>query len=169
MANRIRLTCIAAGLFIYFGLTGAPEVRAQLPFPVAQETDSKNPSPELIDKLTKGLSIKPDQAIGGAGALFGLAKTRLKPADFTKVADVVPGMDGLLNAAPKPKEGGLDMLGAMGGMLPGKAGEFASVAGTFKSLGLSPKMAVKFIPIMTKFVEAKGGSAVGNLLGGALK
>ena len=169
MTNRIRITCIVAGLFAYFGVAGAQEVRAQLPSPIAQAADSKNPSPELIDKLTKGLSIKPEQAIGGAGALFGLAKTRLKPADFTKVADAVPGMDGLLNAAPKPKEGGMDALSAVGGMLPGKAGQLASVASSFKSLGLSPKMAVKFVPIMTQFVNIKGGSAVGNLLGGVLK
>lgn len=169
MTNRTRITCIAASLFIYFGVGGAQEVRAQLPSTIAQAADSKNPSPELVGKLTKELSITPEQAIGGAGALFGLAKTKLKPADFTKVADVVPGMDGLLKAAPKPKQGGMDALGAMGGMLPGKAGQLASVASSFKALGLSPKMAVKFVPIMTQFVDIKGGSAVGSLLGGVLK
>jgi len=45
----------------------------------------------------------------------------------------------------------------MGEMLPGKAGGLASVAGSFKSLGLSPEMATKFLPIMTKFVNVKGG------------
>jgi hypothetical protein len=35
--------------------------------------------------------------------------------------------------------------------------------------GLSPNMAGKLVPIMAKFVEAKGGASVGNLLAGALK
>jgi len=52
----------------------------------------KTPSPELVGQLTRGLSIKPEQAVGGAGALFGLAKSRLNPGDFTKVANVVPDM-----------------------------------------------------------------------------
>jgi len=35
----------------------------------------KVPNPELIGMLTKQLSIKPEQAVSCAGALFGLAKT----------------------------------------------------------------------------------------------
>ena len=126
-----------------------------------------NPSPELVGQLTKQLSITPEQATGGAGTMFGLAKARLKPEEFTQVAKVVPGMDGLLKATPKVK--GTSMLGSAAANLPGTAGGLASTAGAFKSLGLSPEMASKFIPILTKFVEAKGGAGVGALLGGALK
>jgi len=50
-------------------------------------------SPELVDQLTQPLSITPAQATGGAGALFGLVKSRLSPADFSKVASAVRGMD----------------------------------------------------------------------------
>jgi hypothetical protein len=78
-------------------------------------------------------------------------------------------MGGLLKAAPKPKQGAAGALGAMGDLLPGKAGGLASLAGSFKSLGLSPEMAVKFIPIMTKFVNVKGGANVAELLSGALE
>src|SRR5204863_2175798 len=78
-----------------------------------------NPSPELVGQLTKGLKIKPEQAIGGAGALFGVAKTKLKPEDFLKVSNAVPGIDGLLKAAPK-LGGGSDPLSQIGAVLPGK-------------------------------------------------
>jgi hypothetical protein len=79
-------------------------------------------------------------------------------------------MDGLLKAAPKPKpEGATGALSAIGGVLPGKAGGIASVAGSFKSLGLSPEMATKFVPVMAQFVKLKGGASVANLLTGALK
>jgi Protein of unknown function VcgC/VcgE (DUF2780) len=136
---------------------------------MAQPTALKNPSPELIGQLTKGLSISPEQAIGGSGALFGLAKTKLNADQFTKVANVVPGMDGLLKAAPKPNDSAGGGLSAMGAMIPGKAGGIASLAGSFKSLGLSPSMAAKFVPIMTKFVNVKGGTEVANLLSGVWK
>ena len=153
-------------LVVCLGLTLGTAQAQQL---VAQGAGFKNPSPELIGQLTKGLSITPEQAVGGSGALFGLAKSKLNPGDFTKVSNVVPGMDQLLKAAPKPTGGGGGALAAMGAMLPGKAGGLASVAGSFKSLGLSPDMAAKFIPIMTKFVNVKGGAEVASLLGGAWK
>lgn len=157
---------VSSGFALILAFTAASALQAQ----TTQPAKAKTVSPELVGQLTKELSIKPEQAVGGAGALFGLAKTRLNPADFTKVADVVPDMGGLLKAAPKPKQGGAaGALGTMGEMLPGKAGGLASVAGSFKSLGLSPEMATKFVPIMTKFVNVKGGAGVADLLSGALK
>ena len=39
----------------------------------------------------------------------------------------------------------------------------------WRSLGLSPDMIGKFVPVMTKFVDVKGGSGVSSLLAGALK
>src|SRR5215210_9090595 len=171
MTNKVRITLLAVLLFVCFGAASAqqpkPVPKAQAP--ATQVKGLTNPSPELVGKLTKELSITPEQATGGAGALFGLAKSKLKPEDFTKVADVVPGMDGLLKATPKPKKESSDMLSSVGSMLPGKAGALASVAGSFKELGLSPEQAIKFVPIMTKFVDLKGGAGAAKLLAGALK
>ena len=149
-------------------LTYVGAAQAQLPN-VSQNPLSSNPSPELVGQLTKQLSIKPEQATGGAGALFGFAKTKLKPEDFLKVSNAVPGMDGLLKAAPKVNSTGSDPLSQIGSMLPGKAGGIASVAGAFKQLGMSPDMVTKFLPIMTQFVKVKGGANVAGLLGGAFK
>src|SRR5436853_64026 len=67
---------------------------------VANAAASKTASPSLVGELTKQLSVTPKQAAGGAGALFGFAKTRLSPTDFSKVSAAVPGMSGLLKAAP---------------------------------------------------------------------
>jgi hypothetical protein len=136
-------------------------------FAVALDVQAQ--SPELVGQLTKQLSVTPDQATGGAGALFNLAKSRLSAGDFSKVAGAVPGMDGLLKAAPKAESGGSSALGSLGSKLPGGAGGLASVAGSFQSLGLSPDMAAKFVPVMTKFLESKGGSSVGSLFAGAMK
>ena len=73
----------------------------------------------------------------------------------------------LLKAAPKPDSG--SPLGALGSALPGGAGGLASVAGSFKALGLSPDMVSKFVPVLTQFVQSKGGANVGSLLAGAFK
>jgi len=124
----------------------------------------------LIGQLTKGLSISPTQARGGAGALFSLAKSRLSAEEFSKVAAAVPGMSGLLKAAPAAGEG--SELSSLEGSLPGglgSLGAMASVAGSFDKLGLSPEMAAKFVPVMMKYVEARGGLSTASLLEKALK
>jgi len=136
---------------------------------LAQTSASKaqSPSPELVSQLTKQLSVTPAQATGGAGALFALAKTRLSATDFSKVAAVVPGMNGFLKAAPAPdtKSG----LSNLTGSLPGGLSDLASTATSFQKLGLSPDMVSKFAPVLTSFVQSKGGASVASLLSGALK
>ena len=130
---------------------------------------SKTASPELIGQLTKTLSVTPAQASGGAGALFGLAKSRLGAADFSKVAASVPGIEGLIKSAPAASKSPAAGLSALGDSIPGGVGGLASVAGPFKKLGMSPEMAAKFVPVLTQFVQSKGGAGVASLLGGALK
>jgi hypothetical protein len=134
---------------------------------LAQNLPSAAASPELVGQLTKGLSITPAQATGGAGTLFGLAKSRLNPADFSKVAAAVPGMNNFLKAAPSTDN--VSGLSSLAGSLPGGMGGLASTAASFEKLGLSPGMAGKFVPILTKFVESKGGASTASLLSGALK
>jgi hypothetical protein len=124
-------------------------------------------SPELVSALSKEIGGTPAQSAGAAGALFGLAKSRLKPAEFGQVAKAVPGMDALLKAAPAASA----VLGTSGSMaqLAGAAGGLASAASAVQKLGLSPEMVSKAIPILTSFVSKSGGAGVANLLAGALK
>ena len=124
-------------------------------------------SPELVSDLTKGLSITPQHATGGAGTLFSLAKSRLSPTDFSKIAAVVPGMSSFLKAAPST--GGGSGLSGLTASLPASVGGLASAATAFQKLRLSPDMVQKFVPILTNFLQAKGGANVASLLSGALK
>jgi hypothetical protein len=128
---------------------------------------SKNSSSELVGQLTKGLSITRPQARGGAGTLFALAKTRLSAEEFSKVSAAVPGMDGLLKTAPPLTD--KSELSSLESSLPGGMGRMAEVAEAFHKLGLSPEMAAKFVPMMTRFVESKGGASTASLLEKALK
>ncbi len=124
-------------------------------------------SSALVGQLTKGLSVTPTQARGGAGALFALAKTRLSTDEFSKVSAAVPGMGGLLKAAPPL--GVHSEFSSLESSLPGNMGRMAEVAEAFHKLGLSPEMAGKFVPVMSKFVESRGGSSTASLLEKALK
>lgn len=127
-------------------------------------------NPELAGALAKEIGGTAEQAEGAAGALFGLAKTRLKAEDWTKVAGAVPGMDGLLKAAPAAATS--SGLGALAGALPKEAsdlGGLASAASSFQKLGLKPEMVTKAVPVLTDYVSKMGGADVGSLLAGVLK
>jgi hypothetical protein len=133
----------------------------------AQSSAVASSSSTLIKQLTKGLSITPTQAKGGAGTLFSLAKSRLSADEFSKISSAVPGMSGLLKAAPAVSQN--SEFSGVEGMLPGNMGRMAEAAEAFHKLGLSPEMATKFVPIMSKFVQTKGGSSTAALLEKALK
>ena len=158
--TKLRVTIAAGVVALMFAATGA---LAQVPAALA-----KTANPELVGQLSKELGSTPAQAEGAAGSLFGLAKSRLKPEEFSKVAAAVPGMDGLLKAAP-PLGGGnplSNMAGTSG--VAGMAG-LASIASSFSKLGLKPELVSKAVPILTQFVTKSGGSGVANLLAGVLK
>jgi len=163
MSRSHRLFIKGAGMWL-FGLFALAGVKIQAQAPV---TPSMSSSSELVGQLTKQLSITRPQARGGAGALFALAKTRLSADEFSKVSSAVPGMSRLLKAAPAPVEN--SGLSGLENSLPGNMGRTMEVAGAFHKLGLSPEMAGKFLPVMTKFVESKGGLSTASLLEKALK
>jgi hypothetical protein len=127
-------------------------------------------SPALVGELSKSMSATPEQSAGAAGALFGVAKSRLNADQFSQVAKAVPGMDSLLKAAPTGGGGG-GLGGALGAasQLGGSAGGLANAAAAFSKLGLSPDMVSKAVPVLVSFVTKSGGANVGNLLAGVLK
>jgi len=138
---------------------------------------AKQPDPGLVGMLTKQLGVTPEQATGGAGAIFSLAKNNLSSADFGTLASAVPGMGGFLKAAPKPQNDAAGSAassaasalgpltgGAAGSATGGAAGGAAanasgllSLGSAFKSLHLSPEMATKFAPVMQQYLAGKGG------------
>lgn len=115
-------------------------------------------SPDLIKALSGEIGGTPEQTAGAAGALFGLAKSKMTPADFGQVSKAVPGMELLLGAAP-----------AAGGNAMSQLGGLASMASAFSKLGLKPEMVAKAIPVLVQFVSKGGGANVGKLLAAALK
>ena len=129
-------------------------------------------SPELVNALSKEIGSTPEQAAGAAGALFGVAKSRLKADEFAQVAKAVPGMNALLAAAPGAGAASSGLAGAaaqVAGTAGSAAGGLANATSAFSKLGLKPDLVGKAVPVLTSFVTKSGGADVGKLLAGALK
>jgi hypothetical protein len=125
-------------------------------------------SPELVQSLSKEIGATPEQAASAAGALFGIAKSRLKADEFAQVSHAVPGMSSLLEAAPKTG-GSSNPLAKGTAQAVGTAGALGPAASAFSQLGLKPELVTKAIPVLTSFVSKSGGADVAKLLAGALK
>ena len=160
-----RTAALVTGMVVLWAAVGF----AQTPAETADKALAKTPNPELVGALAKELGSTSEQATGAAGSLFSLAKTRLKPEEWTKVAGAVPGMDGLLKAVPAGAIGtsGSGVPGASA--IAGNLGGLAGAASAFQKLGLKPDLALKAVPILTTFVGKTGGADVAKLLAGALK
>jgi hypothetical protein len=133
---------------------------------------------ELIQQLVSSLGVNEDQAKGGAGLLFNLAKDKLGAGDFQQLTDKIPGISDLLGSAPAPSaaaSAGGGMMGALGGVAAslgagglgdklGGLGNLADLASGFSQLGLSTDMVGKFVPIVLSFVQNQGGDSIKGLL-----
>jgi len=150
-----RTCCIAIGLAALVGAGTAANSQPAMP------DVSKTANPELVGELTRELQITPQQAEGAAGSLFDVAKKGMPAGDWAKVSQAVPGMDGLLKAAPAA-------AGGPGGVM-GMAGGLGGAAAAFSKLGLKPEMVSKAVPVLTKYVSKTGGADIGSLLAAALK
>lgn len=167
---RSRVLGLACAAFFVLAITSAStqeKPTGTAGFSTEAAAAAANASPELVGSLAKELGSTKEQAAGAAGALFGLAQSRLKPEEFTQVSKAVPGMSSLLKAAPK-----VDGGGGIGGALSkatGSAAGLATAASAFSKMGLKPELVSKAVPILTSFVSKSGGADVAKLLSGALK
>lgn len=118
---------------------------------------------ELTGILMQQTGVTQVQAEGGAGAIFQLAKQRMSEEAFGRLNQAVPGMDGLLAAAPQQSTslGGL-AAGALGGN--SAVGSAVSLISAFQQLDLSQGMVTQFTPIVVDYVKQLGGPELGNLL-----
>ena len=125
----------------------------------------------LTETLVKKLNISNEQAQGGAGALFQLAKSKLDAGQFAELSKAVPEMDSLLSAAPK-QSGALSGLAGDASSALGEAnnpyGNLAGLASSFKMLNLSPDRVDEFVPVVVDYVSTKSGALTGNMLQSAL-
>lgn len=124
---------------------------------------------ELLGILTSQLGVKEEQASGGAGLLFKMAQEKLG-GDFSQVTSALPGVEGLMSAAPSTDTSGgglMEMAGAAISAFGGETGglgDLAKMAGAFDSLGLDMGTVAKFAPIILNYAKSEGGEGVMALL-----
>jgi hypothetical protein len=118
---------------------------------------------ELVQQLMAGAGVNVSQAEGGAGLLFGLLKEQLSADAFSRVADAVPDVDGLIDAAPETDDGLGGLLGGVASAVGGRElGNLASLAGGFGKLDLDVGMIGKFVPIVVEYLQSRGGNDLGS-------
>ena len=119
----------------------------------------------LTDAIVQGLGVTNSQAEGGLGSLFSLAQSTLGNEQFAGLADAVPGMDTLLEAAPAV-EGASKSLGGFSSAL-GNYGEALKganqVYSQFKTLGLDAAAIPQYVDITNSYLQSNGGQSAVDL------
>ncbi len=120
----------------------------------------------LTGLLMQRLGVTQTQAEGGAGALFQVAKQRMSQEAFGQLSTAVPGMDGLLAAAPKATSSSGGLAGGLSSVLgeDSTLGSAASLISAFQQLDLSKGMVTQFTPVVVDYVKQQGGPQLANLL-----
>ncbi|HEY6609989.1 MAG TPA: DUF2780 domain-containing protein [Pseudomonas sp.] len=135
----------------------------------------------LIDQL-RALQVTPQQAMGGVGALLGLAQSQLAADQYAQLAGSVPGLEflggnaGSAASAGNGVSGVLGRLGALSGLLGGSASPAPQPSGAptgtvssleevnqaFSALGMGVGLVGQFAPILLQFLGNQG--VAGTLL-----
>jgi len=128
---------------------------------------------DLLNTLGSQLNITPEQAVGGAGAMLGLARNSLSSEDYGQLTKAVPGLD-LLSGANAL--GGLSGLGDLLGSNKGSQSALDKALGNdvqnrsdldnaFKALGMDTGMIGQFAPLLLQYLGQQGiaGSLLQNL------
>jgi hypothetical protein len=161
------MTLAASPVFAQFSLSDAASAISGMKGNSATEAAPTSETADLLGALTQ-LNITPQQAVGGAGAMLGLAKNQLSSTDYSELAKSVPGIDIL--------SGGGE-LGALAGLLgsTGKAAGLDNALGNvkdtndlnnaFSALGMDTGMIGMFTPVILQYLgqQGVGGSLLSSL------
>ena len=163
------MTLVVSPAFAQFSLSDAASAISGMKGNEATEAAPTSETADLLGALTQ-LNITPEQAVGGAGAMLGLAKNQLSSTDYSELAKSVPGIDIL--------SGGGE-LGALAGLLgsSGKAAGLDNALGNvkdtndlnnaFSALGMDTGMIGVFAPVILQYFGQQGvGGSLLQSLGG---
>lgn len=132
----------------------------------------------LLNALGTQLNVTPEQAVGGTGALLGLAKNKLTGSDYSQLTKSVPGLDQLSGLSALDSLGGSglgSLLGGSGGKESGASSMLNQALGNvqnmndvntaFKALGMDSTMVSQFAPVILQYLGQQGasGSALQSL------
>lgn len=120
----------------------------------------------LLSALTSQLNVTPEQAVGGTGAMLGLAKNQLGGGDYSQLAKSVPGLDQLSGSNSLGSLGALSgMLGQSGGSktsgldsILGNVKNTSDLNTAFSALGMDSSMVGQFAPVILQYLGGQGAS-----------
>jgi hypothetical protein len=164
------LTLVASPVFAQFSLGDAANAIAGMKGDnTAAEAAPTSETADLLGALSQ-LNVTPEQAIGGAGAMLGLAKNQLSSTDYSELAKSVPGIDQL---------SGLGELSALAGLLGsnskaagldnalGNIKDTTDLNNAFSALGMDTGMIGAFAPVILQYFGQQGvGGSLLQSLGG---
>jgi len=166
----ITLMTLAASPVFAFNLSDAANaVSAMQGNKDAAAVQAPAASANLLNTLGSELEITPEQAIGGTGALLGLARNQLSSTDYEQLSKAVPGLD-LLSG--ENALGGLSGLGellgesgnasALSNALGGNVKDTDDLNNAFSALGMDIGMIGRFAPLILQYLGQQG--VAGSLL-----
>ncbi|SQF94257.1 Protein of uncharacterised function VcgC/VcgE (DUF2780) [Paucimonas lemoignei] len=131
----------------------------------------------LLNTLGTTLNVTPEQAVGGTGALLGLAKNKLAGNDYSQLSKSVPGLDQLAGTGALSSLGSLNGLGNVLGnsgksadssvlnSALGNVQSMGDVNKAFSALGMDSSMVSQFVPLILQYLgqQGAGGSALQSL------
>ncbi|MGZ5027739.1 MAG: DUF2780 domain-containing protein [Methylobacter sp.] len=125
----------------------------------------------LAELLMQRTGVTQAQALGGAGALFQIAKNKMQGDAFDQLEQSVPDLEEMLAAVPALPQahGGLaGRLSSIAGTSGGTAGNLVTLVSAFQQQGMSPAMVQQFIPVVIDYVKSHSNDALVNTLNAAL-
>ena len=143
-----RLTAVAFSILLLSGCASRSQTVSMV---------SQLASTPLVSSLMSSLGLNPEQAVGGAGALLGLAQTKLAAEDWSKIAAAVPDTDDLVKTA--------NSLGE----ITNQADGLADLSDAFSKIGLSFEQVTRMVPVLSDYVAKSAGADLGNKLSSVLK
>ena len=172
------LTLAASPAFAQFSLSDAANVVSAMQGNQGEQAEgavaAAPKAAGLLNTLGSELKITPEQAIGGAGAMLGLAKNRLSEPQFSELSRSVPGLDqiagnsaiGGLNGLGGLLGGGSDKNALLDGLL-GNVKDTNDLTTAFSALGMDSGMIGQFAPVILQYLGQQGvGSSLLQSLGG---
>ncbi|MGF1774355.1 DUF2780 domain-containing protein [Vibrio wakamikoensis] len=96
----------------------------------------------VVNDLVNNLSVSPEQATTGVGALLSLAQSSLGSDQQGELSSMIPGMDALTSSG-----------------LLSSIQDMDSVKSAFSSVGLDPAMISKFAPVVLEYLGSQGASS----------
>lgn len=181
MAVASLTTLAASPAFAQFSLIDAAKAVSAMQGEEGNESDDADgvvaAAPKaagLLNTLGSQLDVTPEQAIGGAGAMLGLARNQLSGQDFSELSKNVPG---LAQIAGNSAIGGLNGLGGLLGTgsdknalldgLLGNVKDTNDLNNAFSALGMDTGMIGMFAPVILQYLGQQGvaGSLLQNLGG----